>query len=177
MSEQMVANSAFEGLFVRALQVSGPAVNELKAAGFDPAKMEIAYPVEVWRRCLDVAAKAYYPLLSAEKADFELGYRLVDGYLETLIGRVIGATFPLLGPDALCTRLPRFMLSGVKGQGRFPEVAKVEDGHYRFTMFGSRPVPWFTAGSVTRVLAKTGVTPRVSVAATTPDSFTLEIRW
>lgn len=40
MSGLQIPAASFEGLFIRALGVSGPIVEKLKAVGFDPARRE-----------------------------------------------------------------------------------------------------------------------------------------
>lgn len=172
-----IAASTFEGMFVRALKVSGPIVERLKQVGFDPNRMEPAYPVSVWRQSLGVAAIEYYPTLSPADAEFQLGARMVRGYLDTIVGKVIQAALPFLSPDALCMRLPRFFSSGIVGDVKPPEVVKVGPAHYQVTLFGEQGVPWFTAGAVDAVLRINKVSPRVKVLEVKPTNFTVDITW
>ncbi len=172
-----IAASTFEGMFIRALKVNGPIVGRLKAVGFNPERMEPAYAVEVWRQSLNVAAMEYYPTLSPADAEFQLGARMVRGYLGTIVGKVIEAALPFLSADALCMRLPRFFSSGIVGDVRPPEVTKVGPGHYQVTLFGDQGVPWFTAGAVDAVLRINKISPKVRVLEVKPTSFTVDIAW
>lgn len=172
-----IAVATFEGLFVRALKVEGPIVQKLREAGFDPERMEPSYPVSVWRRSLQVAAAEYFPQLSSTDAEFELGRRMVNGYLETLVGRVIQAALPFLSADALCTRLPRFFVSGIIGEVKTPVSKKVAERHFSVTLFGDGGVPWFTAGAIDAVLRSKGVKPTVVVASVKPTDFTVDVTW
>lgn len=172
-----IAAGSFEGLFIRALKVSGPIVDRLKAAGFEPDKMQPAYPVEVWRRALQIACLEYYPTLQPAQAEFELGKRMVDGYFETLVGKVLQATMPFLSTETLCKRLPRMFASGVVGEVKQPVAARVGERHYTVQLWGDQGVPWFTAGAVDSVLRKTKAEPTVTVADVKKDSFIIDIKW
>ncbi|MFZ5439882.1 MAG: DUF2378 family protein [Myxococcota bacterium] len=172
-----IAASSFEGLFVRALKVEGPLVGKLRAVGFDPTRLEPSYPVEVWREALRLAGLEYFPTRAPNEAEFELGRRMVDGYFDTLVGKVIQAAMPFLKADTLCVRLPRFFSSGVVGDLKMPETKKLGDRHYETTLYGDQGVPWFTAGAVDAALRYTRVTPHVQVSSVKPDHFTIDITW
>lgn len=172
-----IAAGSFEGLFLRALKVSGPIVDRLKAAGFNPEKMETAYSVEVWRRSLQIAGAEYYPSLQPAQAEFELGKRMVDGYFETLVGKVLEATMPFLSTETLCKRLPRMFSSGVIGEVKMPIATRVADRHYTIQLWGDQGVPWFTAGAVDTVLRRTKATPTVTVTDVKKDSFIVDVKW
>jgi uncharacterized protein (TIGR02265 family) len=172
-----IASSTFEGMFLRALKVEGSVMGKLKEIGFDAARMEPSYTVEVWRKALQVASREYYPALSPAAAEFELGSRMVNGYLETLVGKVIHAAMPFLSADTLCARLPRFFTSGIVGDVKTPVVEKLGDKHYQVTLWGDGGVPWFTAGAVDATLKLTRVKPSVKVWDVKPDSFTVDITW
>ena len=173
-----IAGNTFEGLFIHALKVKGPVVAELKKVGFDATRLEASYSIDTWREALRIAAREYYPTLSPAEAEYQLGVRLVDGYLTTLVGRVIQAALPFLKPDTLCMRLPRYFNTGViGGENAPPTVTKVGERHYQTTLFGKDGVPWLTAGSVDAVLRLARVTPTVKVDKVEAGSFTLDITW
>jgi uncharacterized protein (TIGR02265 family) len=139
--------------------------------------MEPTYSVEVWRQALQVASREYYPQLSPTDAEFQLGVRMVDGYFNTLVGKVLHAAMPFLSADTLCLRLPRMFSSGVVGPQKMPVVTKLGERHYAVQLFGDQGVPWFTAGSVDAALRQTKVTPTVRVAEVKADNFTIDITW
>ncbi len=105
----------FDGLFTVALKPSGAFSEALKARGFDPDRPEPEYPLAVWHDCLDVAWQQLYPLESRERAWWLLGERFLEGYLQTLVGRLIGAALPLLSARTFVTRSPRFVATGLQG--------------------------------------------------------------
>jgi len=172
-----IAVNTFEALFLKALQVEGPVVAELKAVGFDVARLEPSYDVTVWRAALDVAGRHAYPDLSRDQADYQLGARLVDGYFDTLVGKVMLAAFPLLSAEALCKRLPRYFASGIDNVEKLPELEALGPGHFRVTLFGDGGVPWFTCGAIDAVLARKQVQPRSTVADVQPRQFTIDIAY
>ncbi len=172
-----IASSSFEGMFIRALKVDEVVAGKLREIGFDVKRMEPSYSVEVWRNALQVAGREYYPNLTPAAAEFELGTRMVNGYFETLIGKVLNAAMPFLSADTLCLRLPRFFSSGIEGPVKVPVVKKVGERHYTVTLFGEQGVPWFTAGAVDATLRLVKVKPVVQVAEMKADSFTVEMTW
>lgn len=172
-----IAVNTFEALFLKALKVEGPVADELKAIGFDVARLEPSYDVSVWRSALDVAGKHFFPDLTRDQADYKLGGRLVDGYFDTLVGTVMLAAFPLLSPDALCKRLPRYFASGIDNVEKLPELEAKGPGHYRVTLFGDGGVPWFTCGAIDGVLARKQVQPRSTVADVKARQFTIDITY
>jgi uncharacterized protein (TIGR02265 family) len=171
-----IAGSIFEGLFIRALKVRGPICQRLAAVGFDCQKMEPTYPVDVWRKSVQVAATEYYPTLPLNEAQFQLGSRMLQGYLETLVGKVIAAAMPFLSADTLCKRLPRLIAGGNKGMTP-PTVTYLEPGHYQLTLFGEQSIPWFTAGTIDASLRANRVTPQVVVKSSTLEQTMIDIRW
>lgn len=106
--------SMFEGLFDRVLKPAGEFREALKVAGYDMANPKPEYPIEVWRECLYVAAKFKYPQLTRDDAWRAIGRTFLQGYFETIIGRLIAAAFPHFSPRTFVSRAPRLMRSGVK---------------------------------------------------------------
>ncbi len=108
-------HSMFDGMFSVALKPEGAFRDELKAAGFDVDKALPEYPYEVWRQCLMVAARHVFPHEPQDRAFELLGERFIDGYLDTMIGKLIAAALPFLSAKALVQRSPRFCGTGVGG--------------------------------------------------------------
>ncbi len=115
MAEVVALQSMFEGLFVRALTPNAAFKEKLLAQGFDLARQRTRYPIEVWVTCVDLAALEYYPGLAREPAWVQLGRRFIEGYFQTLVGRMIGASLPFLSPKSFIGRVPRFMTTGMEG--------------------------------------------------------------
>jgi len=172
-----IASSTFEGMFIRALKVEGTVAAKMKEAGFDAVRMEPSYTVDVWRKCLQIAAAHYYPAQSPSAAEFSLGSKMVEGYLETIVGKMIKAAMPFLSADSLCMRLPRFFSSGIVGAVKQPEVSKLGERHYKVTLFGDQGVPWFTAGAIDTTLRLTKVKPTVTAVDVKAESFSCDITW
>lgn len=172
-----IAGNTVEGLFIHALKVSGPIVAKLKQIGFDAERLEPAYEIDVWRKALRIAGDEYYPGLTPQDAEFQLGVRLVDGYFTTIVGKMIQAAMPFLKAETLCLRLPRYFNTGVVGETQPPIITKLGDRHFQTTLFGATGVPYLAAGSVDAVLRKTKVKPLVKVDSINAGSFTLDITW
>lgn len=108
-------HSMFDGLFTVALQPTGAFRDDLKAQGFDLAAPRAEYPLKVWHDCLDVAAAHVHPTETRERAWELLGRRFIEGYLETLVGKVIAIALPFLSVKSFVQRSPRFMSTGLVG--------------------------------------------------------------
>lgn len=115
-AEPVALQSMFEGLFVRALKVDGAFKDKLRAKGYDVDRPRTRYPMAVWLDCVDVAALEVFPGLARPQAWVQLGRRFIDGYFETLVGRMIGVTLPFLSPKTFVGRVPRFVTTGLEGE-------------------------------------------------------------
>jgi len=108
-----VRHSMFEGLYDRVLKPTGDFQRQLAEAGYDRARPKTEYPITVWIACLDLSAATVYPAERPERAVWLLGRRFIEGYLETIIGKLIGASFPFLSAATFMKRVPRFVGSGL----------------------------------------------------------------
>jgi uncharacterized protein (TIGR02265 family) len=115
MAEVKALQSLFEGLFVRALQPSGSFKDRLREKGFDLSRMQPKYPIQVWLDCVDVANSEVHPELSRPDAWVAIGDRFVEGYFQTLVGRMIATTLPFLSAKTFVGRSPRFISTGLEG--------------------------------------------------------------
>lgn len=116
MGKSSVAlHSMFEGLFVRGLHVDAALQEKLRAKGFDLLKPQARYPVTVFEDCVDAAAQALYPQLSRREAWQAIGRRFIEGYFETLVGKLISVSMPFLSPKTFINRVPRFITTGLEG--------------------------------------------------------------
>lgn len=107
-AEPMTDQSVFEGLFSRALKPERDFLAELRAAGYDPARPERRYPTRVWKACVEVACRRVHPELPEGEAMNLLGRRFIDGFFETIIGKVVLVALPFLSADSLVRRIPKF---------------------------------------------------------------------
>ena len=144
-------HSMFDGMFSVALKPDGAFRDELRAAGFDLGNATPEYPYDVWRSCLLIAARHVFPNEAQDRAFWLLGERFIDGYLDTMIGKLIAAALPFLSAKTLVQRSPRFCGTGVEGAtfdlqwlGEKEAVLKMPELPY--------PNQFFTAGVVARCM-------------------------
>jgi uncharacterized protein (TIGR02265 family) len=97
--------SVFEGLFVRQLKPDATLSAELAKVGFNPSRLEAKYPEEVFARAVEVAAKHSFADVPHELAHRAMGTALIDGYFETILGRITGSMMPILGVGGALKRV------------------------------------------------------------------------
>ena len=170
-----VPASMFEGLFVRALPADPAFHAALRAVGVDVAKLSPHYPVEVWQEAMAVARQHFHAGQPRAQADWQLGRVFAQGFLDTLVGRVIAVTMPMLGPARLVDRLPRHLATGradmratVEPLGETERTVRIEALH---------PMPDFMAGTIEVMMERTKVKPQVEVLERAETSYVLRVRW
>lgn len=174
-TESFTEASAFEGLFVRALKPQGAFADELRAAGYDPANPQLRYPSRVWSACLEIARRHTFPDLPQEEGLRRLGYVFMDGYFQTLLGRMAGVALPLIGPDVALQRAPRNWAM-VNPQARL-EVKKEGERHYTATLHERGALPDFCAGLLETSGRRTKADVTVRVVERHPDYCVFDLRW
>src|SRR4051812_5671199 len=98
-ADGLVDQTAFEGLFVRALRLeasNGAFVADLAAVGYDPRAPLAKYPAKVFHDALRVACRHEYPGMPEDKALVELGRRFIDGFFATIVGKLVSTMLPFL---------------------------------------------------------------------------------
>jgi uncharacterized protein (TIGR02265 family) len=126
--------SMFEGLFVHALDVPDDFAAQLKGAGFDLADRQPSYDMDVWIACLDLASARLHGELPRYEAWRRLGREFVEGYFETMVGRLIAVTIPLMDAERFVARIPQYVRTGVGGT--LTEVQQVGRGQAQVTLRG-----------------------------------------
>jgi uncharacterized protein (TIGR02265 family) len=104
----VVFDHTVEGLFLVALRarLSPSAEARLRMVGLDLSKKLLpAYPFELWRQCLEIAATELYPMHPPPEAWRRLGHDLVQGMSRTVMGRALVGVSRLLGPLRALRRL------------------------------------------------------------------------
>jgi uncharacterized protein (TIGR02265 family) len=172
----LIDGSMVEGLFVRALKLSGPVVVELKRLGIDLDHLEPKYPRATFHSALELVARQVYPLLTREKAIYELGRQSVEGFLDTLLGKVISTAVLLGGPDRVVEKMPKHARTGDAKYDRI-KVQKVGDAHWRADVNDPAAIPEYFAGMTSAWLRRAGVAPGIELAPTGPGAFSMVIRW
>lgn len=165
--EVLALQTMFEGLYARALRPTGAFKEALRAKGYDLDHQKPSYPLAVWAACLDVSAGELYPGESRAAAWQQLGRRFIEGYFQTLVGRLIATTLPFMSAKLFLGRVPRFMTTGLEGAD-----AQLEwhDAH-RVTL-SIRGVHELSAAVMAGVLAGSFERMRISAVKLEPRSLT-----
>jgi uncharacterized protein (TIGR02265 family) len=121
----MVFDHTVEGLFLVALRGRLPpaTVERLRHAGLDLSKkLQPAYPFQVWKQCLEIAAADLYPRLSRAEAWRKLGRAIVEGMSQRVMGRAMVRVSRMLGPLRALQRLDHIL----NGAGNYVEARVTE---------------------------------------------------
>ncbi len=171
----LIAKSAFEGLFVRALPPEPAFHADLKAMGVDVERLLPQYPVKVWNEAVAVARRHFFPGHTVQQADWQLGRLFIQGFLDTLAGRVAGAILPVVGPARMLERTQR---SFAMARSNFRVTVQVVGETERRLLFEDMsPQPEFTGGIIEAGLERTWVRAEVTVEDRQATSFLLRVRW
>ena len=168
--------SVMEGLFVRGLKAEGRLAERLLSYGYDIKKPEVSYSVLTYQRCVNAARHEMYGHLGDEEAYRILGRKMIDGFLETLVGKVIAVAMPMIGPARVLERLPRYC--AMMGRGEM-EVRITPAGETaRRIYFGDiYNRPEFLAGALEVGLERAHVKPTITVEERTSEGYRLFVRW
>jgi uncharacterized protein (TIGR02265 family) len=167
--------SQFEGMFVRALQPQGAFLEELRRLGYDPQKPEPAYPTELWIKSLEVAQRHRYPGTAPSQCLRQLGRDFARGFLDTLVGKVIGVGLPLLGPVRALKRLPSYVTT-TRNDVSVAVVAEA-DRRIRMRVADPFPVPEFFAGIIEVGLERAGVQATVTTENAKAGHYDMVASW
>jgi uncharacterized protein (TIGR02265 family) len=168
--------SVLEGLFVRGLHAEGRLAEGLLSLGYDMRKPDLNYSVLTWQRCVNLARQELFGQLSDEEAYRLLGRKLVTGFLETLVGRVVAVAMPMIGPARVVDRLPRYL--AMMGRGELEvTIAPVGERARRVHVPDRYNRPDFVAGSLEVGLERANARPLVTVEERSPEGYRLLLRW
>jgi uncharacterized protein (TIGR02265 family) len=165
----------FDGLFGHVLRPQGAFASALRAAGYDLEAPLEHYPLTVWREALEVARLHVHPQLPRAEAYRELGRQFVQGFSETVVGRVFAAAAPLIGAEHCLARLPTYLRAGRTDMHL--ELRALGPRTWRALVQDPEPLPAFVAGVIEEVLRVTGVHPCVQVESLDDERYTLAIQW
>ncbi len=163
MSERLVFAHTVEGLFKRGVagRISPELKEQLRLAGVDLERpLMPAYPLEIWSRCVALAARTLYPEDSRELGLRKLGERMVDGYLETAMGSAMFGLLRLLGPQRTLGRMQK----NLRSANNYTEVRLTEVGPTEADLWLNEPglMRYFMQGVLLAGLRGAG-TPDVKV--------------
>ena len=123
--DKQVYATAIEALFVRQLgsQLGHVGRRLLREAGLELERpLEVSYPLEQWKRFVEIAAEVLYPHLPPSQAHWWMGIHFMEGYLQTSVGRVLAELAPVLGPRRMLDRVGQDLRRG----NNFTEVRLTE---------------------------------------------------
>jgi uncharacterized protein (TIGR02265 family) len=165
----------FEGLFVHALKPTGGFAQSLRDIGYDSEAAQEYYPLSVWRAALGVARRYAFAGEAPDVANRALGHKYVEGFAQTLVGRIFATAAPLLGTERCLTRLPTYLKAGREDMRMLLEPVQARE--WRVRVVDPDPLPDFVAGVVEGVLRRTRVTPRVEVLERQSTGYVLRVEW
>jgi len=171
----VVEQSVFEGLFHNLLQPDAEFAAELKAAGYDLAAPLPKYSGKVFQDCVHIARRRAYPDLSPEEAERALGKRFLDGYLSTIIGKMIAAMLPIIGTAGALKRYARLYKSGSTGTVVISEP--LGERAWRIGLRDQYMNTDFNHGLLESAMQHTGAQATVVVLSRSPHAADYEVRW
>jgi len=174
--EPMTRSILFEGLFVHGVKRDSYFEAELRKVGFDRDDLLPQYPMSLFRKCLDIACRCFYPGLTVEEGRRRLGHQFVQGFARTVLGGAVSAGVPLVGPVRFLKKFPehlRFDTSPIS-----VNAVQVNERQFRLDFRASVDLsPFFLQGVVEEGLRLTRVVPSIRVVRHSPISFTLHVTW
>lgn len=170
-----IQGSTVEGLFARALKPTGEFAEELKRVGVDVQRLEPTYPLTAWYAALRIARRRVAGHLPEDQAFRLLGDKLIVGFFDTLVGKMVSVGMPLLGPDQTLQRIARMWRTGQPSLSM--ETVKEAEGRWRLTLHQVGVIPDFCAGIMQSGLARTGVQVTVTVLSRGQDTCVLQASW
>lgn len=165
----------FDGLFLHALKPVGAFAQSLRDIGYDADAAQEYYPLAVWRAALGVARRFAFAGQAPEVANRALGHLYVEGFAQTLVGRIFATAAPLLGTERCLTRLPTYLKAGREDMRMLLEPVQARE--WRVRVGDPDPLPDFVAGVVEGVLRRTRVAPAVEVLERESTGYVLRVTW
>ncbi len=174
--DPMTRSILFEGLFVHGLPRNEAFEAALRQAGFDRDDLLPQYPLRLFRQCMDIACRHFYPGLPIEEGRRRLGHHFIQGFGRTVLGGSVVVGLPMMGPVRFLKKFPehlRFDTSPLS-----VKAVELSEREFRLEFrTGVDVAPFFLRGIVEESLRLTRVTPTIRVTKGTPFSFDLHITW
>ncbi len=122
-----------------------------------------------------VARRHFFPGQTQQQAERLLGRLFIQGYLDTMVGRVAGSLLPVLGPARMLERTQRhFALARPDIRVTVQVVGETER---RLLFEDAEPLPDFAAGCVEVALERIRTRAEVTVEDRQATSYVLRVRW
>lgn len=168
----------FEALFDRRLKPTGTFAEELRFAGYDPATAVPTYPTEVWITCLEVTRRNLYPTLTPPDAYRRIGHEATEGFLETLVGKMVRVALPFMTPTTFVRRLANYLRLGRNDAGLTFDLVRDEPGAIDAVVHNPAGVPGtYVAGLIDTAMLRFKVKWTIEVEQKSATDYTLAIRW
>lgn len=151
--EHVVFQSAFEAIKRLVSRKRPSLAAELLQLGVDVEHLAASYPKAVWRAVTAHLAKAFFPELSPEAADYGLGRLLMEEYFRTVVGKALLATFKVLGPERVFSRVH----ASFRTANNFTEsrVTKLDANTFELWLSNAH-APYLTQGFLQAALEASG---------------------
>lgn len=176
--EPRVEASVFEALFLKGQPIDASLKLKLRGAGVDLDHLQPSYTPPVVAQAFDVAVEHLSPGMAREPAWRVLGTRFIIGFRSTLVGSVVLAVFPLLGPERLLKRATQS--HGVTGDFGRTTLVPLGKNHFRFEYRGPPlaigPHHEFAAGIFDGLLTASRTQAKVG-AELVSGGYDLDISW
>ena len=176
-ADSSVRGSALEALLVRMLHPTGRFAEELRAAGYDPSAPPLPeYPRAVWVACVQLSSRHLFPSLPPEEGMRMVGQCFVASYRQTLTGKLMSATLPMMGARTVMLRMPRVWADIQPGLRL--QVKELSPCEWTFTFEEQGLLTDFCTGILDGVLAMVRVrNPEVMLLERAPDRCVARARW
>jgi uncharacterized protein (TIGR02265 family) len=179
LSERVVFLPTVQSLFSRlpAGALTPELTQAVRALGIDLDRpLLTAYPFAIWARVLEVTARTVYPKEAAQDAHRLLGQRLIEGYVETGIGRALFALLKLIGPRRTLQRTAKAFRNG----NNYCEATVTEVSPTEFIVWMNEvgTVPTMIAGVLQAGLTQAGaISVAVRVVRVDSVGMTYRVTW
>lgn len=152
-SSPVVFRSAFEAVHRLVRRRTPSMAGEFMKYGVDFQHLEASYPRDVWRAVTAHLASAYFPDVGPESGDYGLGRLLMEEYFHTVVGKALRATFKVLGPERVFSRVGR----SFRTANNFTEerITKLGEREYELWLNNTH-APYLTQGFLQAALETTG---------------------
>jgi uncharacterized protein (TIGR02265 family) len=168
----------FEALFDRRLKPEGAFREALLGAGYDANKPKAKYPTSVWVTCLEIARSARYSSLGADEAYRILGREFTEGFMQTLVGRLVGVALPIMRPRSFLARLERYFKMGREGGDIRYDMTEPSPGVAHIEVVNPAGVPGaFVAGMIDVAFGRLAKSWTIGITQRTAIHYALDVRW
>ncbi len=175
---RLVYHSVLDGL-VRAFVTSKNPELEQKLyelCGFSKRQIKDAIPIETYVVLVDYLAETFYPDIPKQEAYKLIGRRMVDGYENTILGRVQFAASKVISPYRAAHNAPR----NLKQNSNFVIITFEEITPTKFLYkFSNTPLPGeILAGTLEAGIGRTRAkNVRTTHTKTGPESYEILLEW